>query len=252
MTFKFVVSASPDRLALDQTRHHGGRREHGEARIGLDKAKNLRGLEPPALGNDVVRALVDVRYRVQARAVGQGCGVQDAIVLRDRIDVGEIAQGHAVEVLVGEHGSLRPARRTARIEEPGQIIWRLRFDGDGLPGLNRPVFGGVDLQHAFERFDFTNKRRYRIHQVGSGEAGARARVFQDEGHLLRMELRVDGQSAAPCMPDGVEDLQKRRTILHGDGYAVPGRHPKIFPQVARHGTGPAGKRLIRAMNRLAI
>ena len=150
-----------------------------------------------------------------------------------------------------EHGALRPARRAARIEEPGQIIRRLGFDGNGLPGLNRPIFGGVDLHHAFKSLDFINERRYRPHEVGGGEATARARIFEDEGHFFRMEFRVDGQSAAPCMPYGVENLQKRRAVLHGDGGAVPGLHLKIFPQVARHGAGPPGELLIRAMNRFS-
>ena len=185
----------------------------------LDQAQHLRRLEAAALGNHVAGALGDEGQRVEARAVGERRCMQHAIVGRDLVEIGEVAQRHHQQVAVGDGGTLGPARGAAGVEEPGGVV------GAGCGGAFRVVpQHGTPVVRA--RHQQRSKARHLaahaldpvcVALVGDAEPGSR--VAQDVGDLARMQLGVDRDRDQARVPDAEERLQIVRPVRHED------RHP---------------------------
>src|SRR5262245_61406119 len=63
-------------------------------------------------------------HQVEPGAVAQRRGIQEAVTGHGSIDLGEVGQRHGSEIAVAEASTLRSARRSARVEKPGEVISR--------------------------------------------------------------------------------------------------------------------------------
>ena len=66
--------------------------------------------------------------------MGERRGVYDRVVLIDEIDIGKVSMDHEQQVAEGELRTLRAARRTTGIEQPGGIFGFALDVFDGLAG----------------------------------------------------------------------------------------------------------------------
>src|SRR5215510_6958240 len=71
---------------------------------------------------------------VEAGTMRQGCGVENAILRAERVNIGIVAVATEEEVAVGQNRALRPPRRAAGVEEPGLSVGRY-----GRAGQRRPL-----------------------------------------------------------------------------------------------------------------
>ena len=233
-----------ERRAVEQPHHHRRRREHAESGVLLDQVENLRRLEAAALGNHVVGALGDEGQRVEARAVGERRCVQHAIVGRDRVEIGEVAQCHHHQVAVSDGGALGPARGAAGVEEPGGIV------GPGRGGAFRVVAEhGAPVVRA--RDERRSKARHLVPHafdplsvafVGDAEPGPR--IAQDVGDLAGVQLGVDRDRDEPCVPDAEQRLQVVRPVRHDDGDPRARGQPVHRAQRARDCPGAPVERAV--------
>ena len=163
--------------AVDEARHHGRGGEKANALVGGQEEADLLRVEAPAFGDHLVRRLRHVGHDVQARAVGHGSRVEDAVPLGDRVDVGEVAQRHRKEVPMGQHGPLGPAGRSARIEKPGDILRLSLLHGDGIAFEQGAVVRRPGRDHALEAGNRVPERAHGLHEVRRREADPRPRIF---------------------------------------------------------------------------
>ena len=63
--------------------------------------------------------------------MGEGRGVEHAVVGADRVEVGEVAEGRGQQVAVGEGGALGATRRPSRAEEPRRVFGAPLDEVDG-------------------------------------------------------------------------------------------------------------------------
>ena len=241
---------------LHQSLDHGRRGEHGGARVVRDEREDLRRVELPALGHDLERAHGDMGQVVEARAVGHGGRVHDAVAGRDAVHVGEVAERHGEQVAVREHGALGPPGRAAGVEQPGQIV-RAAFDHvDAVAVEERPVLGRrlarlADVDERVERGKVRGPGCDGLGQPVGGEAQARAAVLQDVAELGRVQLGVDRDRRKPGVPAGVEHLDERRAVDHGQRDPLAGAEAEALAQVPGQGRAPAGELAVGAPGRRA-
>ena len=196
---------------VDQALDHRRRGEHGDAGVGLREREDLGGVEATARRDHLLRPAQDVRQPVEPGAVRHRCGVDDAVVRADHVDVGEIAERHREQVAVRDHHALRPSGRAAGVEEPRQVVgrrvgdWRLV-----VAGMQSPILAAARNDDPLEVGD-------RAGEIGRDEADARARMVEDVLGLLRMELGVDRHDRESRPPRRPEDLD----VLGGVGHQEP-------------------------------
>ena len=88
-----MLSASAIGRTVDQALDHGRRREHRDARPGVEQREDLLRLEAAAFRHHLHAEPRDMRHDVEAGAVAHRRGVQDGVARRDRIDLGGIGDG---------------------------------------------------------------------------------------------------------------------------------------------------------------
>ena len=130
-----------------------------------------------------------------------GRRMQDAVIRRDRIDVGEVAQRHRHQVAVGERGALGAAGGAAGVEEPRRI-GRSSVDrrSRGCAGQVEPLRarGHDDRSHCVDRL----KDRFDVTGVVIvGDHSDRPAVVHDVLDLGTMQPRVDRYRNEPGMPN---------------------------------------------------
>jgi hypothetical protein len=81
-----------DGPVADQPLHHGWRSEERHARPAPQQGSDLVAVYAPGLRHDAHRTPSHVRQPVEARAVRQRSGVEDAVLRHHRVDVGEVAE----------------------------------------------------------------------------------------------------------------------------------------------------------------
>ena len=217
----------------------------------LDQAQHLRRLEAAALGNHVVGALGDEGQRVEARAVGERCRVQHAVVGRDWVEIGEIAQRHHHQVAVTDGGALGPARGAAGVEEPGGVV------GPGRVGAVRvvaehgaPVVRARD-QRRSEARHLAAHALYPVCVALVGDAEPGPRIAQDVGHLVRVQLGVDRDRDQARVPDAEQRFQIVRPVGHDDRHPVAGFEAVRRLERARDCAGPFVERAVMRGDRVA-
>jgi len=180
--------------------------------------------------DNMIGCLGHVRQAVQARAMRHGGSVDGAVVRRDRVDIGKIAQGHDQQVPMRQHRPFGASRRAARIEEPGGGIRRHVPHGNGLACTARPVLGVTGGDNSFEAGDLLGEWGHGLDEVWRGEAQACSRVFEDVGELTLVQLSVHRHGRESSMPHRVQNLDVLRAIAHGERHAVPWLETKAVCQ----------------------
>jgi hypothetical protein len=144
--------------------------------------------------------------------------VQDRIAGRRRVHFGQIRKARLREIAVGQHRAFRAARRTRRIEQPGEIVAVARLDRNWIGGKQRVVCIAPDDDQSFE----TRRRvgRDLLIQPGRGEADPCAGMFEDVAELPAMQLGVRRHRREPAEPDAVNGLDVLDAILGDDRHAI--------------------------------
>ncbi len=214
----------------DQALDHGRRGEHRHARPGIEQRDNLLRLEAAAFGDDLHAEPRHVLHDVDAGAVAHRRGVQDGVARRHRIDLAAIGQTRSHEIVVREHGALRPPGGARGVEQPGQIVARACNERRRIGGKQRLVAGAADGDQVFERFGRV-RRDVGIEALG-GKADARARLLQDVAELGAVQLGIGRHRGEPCVPDAVKQFEIMMRILGGDGDPLAGRQAELLAQGA--------------------
>jgi hypothetical protein len=181
--------------------------------------------------------------------------MHDRAAGRRAIDVGEVVERHRQKIAMGERGALGPAGGAGSVEQPGGI-GRLRFGhGDRIADTHEAVRPRRDIDDFAEPGRFLGRLGDGVGEIGRHEAQFCARVLQDEGELLGVQLGVHRHGAEAGMPDRVHDLDRFDAIGHGECHAlaaaeteaalqVHAHHRNLAPEIAiaEIGRGPACER----------
>ncbi len=205
----------------------------------IDQADHFVRLEAAAFRHDLHAQPRDVLHDVDAGAVAHRRGVQDGVTRHHRIDLAAIGEARHRQIVMREHGALRPPGRAGSIEQPGEIIARARHDRDRIGAEQRLVFGAADRDQALERL--RRVRRDLAVDAGRSEADARAGLLQDIAELGAMQLGVGGNGGEAGVPNAVQQREIVGRILGRDGDAVAGRKFEPAAQRAGQARGARGE-----------
>ena len=168
-----------------------------------------------------MRGLGDVRQSKQPGRVRLGGGVDETIVRRQVIYVGEVGDRHRKQVAVAEHRSFRTAGGAAGVENPGEIVRATIGDRACVGGGQLPPF-------LFAGHNETRRARKEIGErtrnIGAGKAKARSAVGGDIGEFAGMELGVRRNRNEPGAPDGKENCEIFGVVGHRQRDTVAGLH----------------------------
>ena len=236
MVLRPAWSAAARARVPGQALDHRGGAEQGHALVSVEQLEHLRRIEAAARRHDLAGALGGVRQDVEPRAVRHRRGVEDGVRGRDLVDVGEVAQRHGQQILVGEHRALGPARGAAGIEQPGD---RVRPDLDERHRVARQqlaVVGRADLDHP-QALEAGLERADRVDQVRGGEGEPGAGVAQDVGELARVQPGVDRQHGETGIPAGEQQLDVVAAVGHHQRDPIAGLQPVQRAQPPGHDRG---------------
>ncbi len=209
-------------LGLDaQALHHRRREERGACGMAIAQIEKFARLESGRRRNHVPRRPGDVGQDVQAGAVRHRRGVQQARMLVDGVDVGEVGDRHREQVPVRKHGAFRSAGRSAGVEKPRERIWR-----DWHRPLQRRraqavrVFAPADRRHPQCRA----RRAQRIRDTGFERRrcknGRGACVIHDLRDLASVKLGVDRHGDHAGCPDAEQQLDVFGAVFAHDHHPV--------------------------------
>ena len=208
--------------------HHRGCGEHRDVVVRIQQVEHLARVECAGFGHHLRRALREMGEIVEARAMRERCGVQQAAGGRDRVHVDEIAERHLAEIAVREHRALGAPGGAAGIEQPGERL------GIGF-GRRQDVIRS-QARHLLRRLE---------HQP-------RPRIGDDEGYFLRMQPGVHRHHREPRPPGGVERLEVFRRVFHGDRDALARRETDALAQPRGEAPDPQGELAIGGPARPAV
>ena len=180
-----------------------------------EQVQHLGRVEAVRFGKDLGGTPREVGEVVEARAVRQRGGVEQAAGARNRVHVGEVAPGHLREVAVREHGPLRSPRRPARVKDPRERLRRCLREGS----LERIL----DVGDLPRRFD----------------CKAGPTVPDYPGYFAWVQLRVDGYRGEPRPPGAVQGNQVLGAVGHGEGDPLSGGKAEARGQPVREARGAA-------------
>ena len=212
------VGASPTRVVGQELIRRGYAAQHRDA-VTLDELECAPGLEP-LLEHDR-GPLQDHRQRAHAERGGvEERRDHQGDVGGDHVVVDQAVQCDPREVLVGEHGSLRPAGRPRGVEDRGRVV-----EGDVGVGVPAGCRGEQTVQSARTGDDHVRHAGLRdalghaLGELGIVDEHARAGVGEHMGDLGRSESRVDRHE------HGTELGARRRAPAGTRDCSRPGTRP---------------------------
>ena len=127
-----------------------------------------------------------------------------------------------VEVLVGQHHTLRPVGGAGGIHQPHQVGRKpaMRLYGPGF----RPKPRSVGLRGDIDQDDGSRSRRARTKFL-VGDENARAGIFDDVGDFVRCQPVIDRQEDRADMARRESDIEKCRAVLHQHGDDIVRTNP---------------------------
>ena len=143
--------------------------------------------------------------------MAHGRRVQQAAPGRTGVDVREVAEAHGEQVAVAEHRALGPAGGAAGVEEPRRILGRPRRERKLVAREQAAVLGAGDFDE-LRRVHPAPRRLQAPGEPLGEEAHARSAVRQDEGELVRVQLRIDRHRDEAGVPAGIKDFQVLRAV----------------------------------------
>jgi pilus assembly protein CpaF len=184
----------------------------GERLVTIEDAAELRLSQPHVIGLEARPASVDGRGEVTVRDL-----VRNALRMRpDRIVVGEVRGGEALDMLqalnTGHDGSLS----TAHANSPRHLLWRLE---------TMALMSDVDLPAAYVREQV----------VGAVDVVVQMARFRDGRRLVSEIATVEGTRDGEPMLTTVFRHRRRSAAGEAEGFASMGAVPPIVETLAERG-----------------
>jgi pilus assembly protein CpaF len=184
----------------------------GERLVTIEDAAELRLSQPHVIGLEARPASVDGRGEVTVRDL-----VRNALRMRpDRIVVGEVRGGEALDMLqalnTGHDGSLS----TAHANSPRHLLWRLE---------TMALMSDVDLPAAYVREQV----------VGAVDVVVQMARFRDGRRLVSEIATVEGTREGEPVLTTVFRHRRRSAAGEVEGFAATGAVPPIVETLAERG-----------------
>jgi pilus assembly protein CpaF len=184
----------------------------GERLVTIEDAAELRLSQPHVIGLEARPPSVEGRGEVTVRDL-----VRNALRMRpDRIVVGEVRGGEALDMLqalnTGHDGSLS----TAHANSPRHLLWRLE---------TMALMSDVDLPAAYVREQV----------VGAIDVVVQMARFRDGRRLLSEIATVEGTRAGEPVLTTVFRHRRRGAAGEAEGFAATGAIPPIVETLAERG-----------------